>query len=81
MVKYAILYRYSFLWTYDLYGPVHMLLMGANLLRGQLGGGWALEIETFLGPVQWHRTVRAQPPPICPSDGFAHNKSIKYRVL
>jgi hypothetical protein len=28
-----------------------MLLMRANPLLGQLGGGWALEIETLLGPV------------------------------
>jgi hypothetical protein len=31
--------------------PYVMLLMLANPLRGQMGGGWALEIETFLGPV------------------------------
>jgi hypothetical protein len=34
-----------------------MLLMRANPLRGQLEGGWELEIQTFLGPVKWHRTV------------------------
>jgi hypothetical protein len=28
--------------------PYVMLLMWANPLRGQVGGGWALEIETFL---------------------------------
>jgi hypothetical protein len=38
--------------------PYVMLLIGANLLRGQLGGGWALEIEIFLELVQWHRAVR-----------------------
>jgi hypothetical protein len=27
-----------------------MFLMRADPLRGQVGGGWALEIETFLGP-------------------------------
>jgi hypothetical protein len=27
--------------------PYIMLLMPANPLRGQVGGGWALEIETF----------------------------------
>jgi hypothetical protein len=32
-----------------------------NLLRGQVGGGWALEIETFLGPVKQHRAVRRVP--------------------
>jgi hypothetical protein len=31
-----------------------MFLMQANPLRGQVAGGWALEIETFLGPVKWH---------------------------
>jgi hypothetical protein len=29
--------------------------MRADTLRGQVGGGWALEIESFLGPVKWHR--------------------------
>jgi hypothetical protein len=24
-------------------------------LRGQFGGCWALEIDSFLGPVKWHR--------------------------
>ncbi len=38
-----------------------MVLMWAASLRGQVGGGWALEIETFLGPVQWHRAVRRVP--------------------
>jgi hypothetical protein len=38
------------------YGPVidtalyAMLLMRANPLLGQVGGDWALEISTFLGP-------------------------------
>ncbi len=27
-----------------------MFLMRADPLRGEVGGGWALEIETFLGP-------------------------------
>ncbi len=52
--------------------------MRANPLRGQVGGGWALEIETFLFPVKWLRAVRrapfgpqksrdfqGQPPPTC----------------
>jgi hypothetical protein len=25
------------------------------LCIGQVGGGWALEIESFLGPVKWHQ--------------------------
>jgi hypothetical protein len=43
----------SYLWTYDL-----LVLMRADPIRGQVGGGWALEIETFVGPVKWHRAVR-----------------------
>jgi hypothetical protein len=45
------------------YGPMIytslyvMLLIKATPLRGQVGEGWALEIETFLGPVKWHRAV------------------------
>jgi len=27
-----------------------MVLMGAKALRGQVGGGWTLEIMKFLGP-------------------------------
>jgi hypothetical protein len=37
-------------------------LMRANPLPGQVGGGgWALEIEMFLGPVKWHQAVRRVP--------------------
>jgi hypothetical protein len=28
---------------------------------GHVGGGWALEIQNFLGPVKWHRAVRRVP--------------------
>jgi hypothetical protein len=38
--------------------PYVMFLMPADPLRGQVGGGKALEIETFFGPVKWHRAVR-----------------------
>jgi hypothetical protein len=30
-----------------------MLLRRANSLRGQVGGGYALEIETYLDSVKW----------------------------
>ncbi len=53
--------RSSYLWTYDLYGPYVMLSMRANPLRGQVGGGGAQEIETFLGPVKRHEAVRRVP--------------------
>jgi hypothetical protein len=35
-----------------------MFLMRRDTLRGQVGGGWGLEIESFLGPVKWHRADR-----------------------
>jgi hypothetical protein len=41
--------------------PYVMLLMRANRLRWQVGGGSALEIETFWGPVKWHQAVRRVP--------------------
>jgi hypothetical protein len=41
--------------------PYVMVLMRADPLRGQVGGGWALEIETFLSPVKGHVAVRLVP--------------------
>ncbi len=41
--------------------PCVMLLMRADPLRGQVGGGWALEIWSFLGPVKCHRADRRVP--------------------
>ncbi len=41
--------------------PCLMFWMRAGPLRGQVGGGLALEIETILGPVKWHRAVRRVP--------------------
>jgi hypothetical protein len=35
--------------------PCIMFWMQAYPLRGQVGGGWALEIESFSAPVKWHR--------------------------
>ena len=35
-----------------------MFWMRADPLRGQVGLGWALEIETFLGPAKWHRASK-----------------------
>ncbi len=46
--------KYSYLCTYDT-APCVMFLMCAlcsRSLRGQVGGGWALEISCFLGPVR-----------------------------
>ncbi len=44
---------------YDLYGPVCNVFDQGDPLRWQVGGGWALEIESFLGPVKWHRADSA----------------------
>jgi hypothetical protein len=40
---------------------VMFLMRPAPLQRRQVGGGWALEIESFLGPVKWHRAHRRVP--------------------
>ena len=51
--------------------PCVMFLMRADTLRGQVGGGWALEMESFLGPEKWHRADRRVPfgaPRFSPSD-------------
>ncbi len=70
-----------------------MFLRCAYTLRGQVGGGWALEIVSFLGPVKWHwiyrqvpfgkklKISRAQPPHTCPSNGSARIKSITDRAV
>jgi hypothetical protein len=36
-------------------------LCGQIHYQGKWEGGWALEIEMFLGPVKWHRAVRQVP--------------------
>ncbi len=48
-------------WTYDLYGPVRNAFDAGKPITRAMGGGWALEIESFLGPVKWHRAVRRVP--------------------
>jgi hypothetical protein len=66
-----------------------MLLMRANPLLGQVGGGWILEILTFwitFGTritaqcyFTWPKKVsfsRAQPSPTCPRNGFDLIKAI-----
>ncbi len=46
--------------------------MRADPLRVQVGNDWALEIETFLGPVKWHRAVRRVT--------FGTEKSLDFRL-
>ncbi len=41
--------------------PYVMVLKQADPLREQVGSGWALEIKTFLGPVELHQSVRRVP--------------------
>ncbi len=38
-----------------------IVLMRADTLRGQVGGDWALEIDTFLSPIKWHQAIRRVP--------------------
>jgi hypothetical protein len=53
---------YKYLCTYDLYSPVHNVLDACiSITRGSGGGGWALEISSFLGPVKWYRADRRVP--------------------
>ncbi len=35
--------------------------MRAYRLLREVGGGWALEFESFLGPVKWHQVDRRVP--------------------
>ncbi len=41
--------------------PCIMFWMHAYTLRGEVGGGWALEFPSFLGPVKWERADRRVP--------------------
>jgi hypothetical protein len=41
--------------------PFILFWMRAYLLFGEMGGGWALEFKSFLGPVKWHRADRRGP--------------------
>jgi hypothetical protein len=41
--------------------PCIMFWMRAYPLLREVGGGWALEFESFLGPVKWQRADRRVP--------------------
>ncbi len=70
-----------------------MFWMGAYTLRGEVGGGWALEFPSFLGPVrnepigEFHLgpkklgNSRAQPPPTSPSNVYAPIQNIMHRAV
>ncbi len=51
---------YNHLCTSDLYSPVHNVMDECISLLGQVGGGWALEISSFLGP-KWHSPIGSMP--------------------
>jgi hypothetical protein len=43
-------------------GPVRNAFeVSSTHCEGKYGGGWALKIGTFLGPVNWHRADRRVP--------------------
>ncbi len=42
--------HYSYFFTNDLFSPLHNVLDVCISLGGQVGGGWALEMESLLGP-------------------------------
>jgi hypothetical protein len=42
--------------------PCIMFWLRAYPLRGEMGGGWILGFESFLGPVKWHRADREKEP-------------------
>jgi hypothetical protein len=66
-----------------------MFLMRADPLRGQVGGSWSLEIESFWGPMIWYQAdigechlgpkkfkiSRDPTPPTCPNNGSARIKN------
>jgi hypothetical protein len=43
--------------------PCIIFWMRAYPLRGEVEGGWALEFESFLGPLHWHQADIASLPP------------------
>ncbi len=74
--------------------PYIMFWMRAYPLQGEVGGGWGLELDSFLGPVKRHReyrrvpfgpekleNFRAQPPPTSPSNGYALIQNIMHRAV
>ncbi len=71
-----------------------MFWMRAYPLFGQLGGGWALEILSFLGP-KWHSPTGSMPfhmaqktfnfqgltAPTWPRNGYAHIQNIMHGAV
>jgi hypothetical protein len=40
---------------------IHSVVFKKIYSNSYVRGSWAMEIETFLGPVKWHRAVRRVP--------------------
>jgi len=59
--------------------PCVMFLMLAGAIRGQVGGGWALKVESFLGPLKWHRADRPNPLPLAQVMDLPASKIITHR--
>jgi hypothetical protein len=47
-----------------IYTAYILFWMRAYPLRGEVGGGWALEFPSFLGPVKWERADRRKIPEV-----------------
>ncbi len=47
----------TYLWTFDLYGPLHNGFDVGNSFMRESRMGLGLEIEAVLGPVKWHQAV------------------------
>ena len=71
-----------------------MFWMRAYPLLGEVGGGWALEFPSFLGPEKWESTDRRVPfgaqktqefqgqtPPTSPSNGYVCIHNIMHRAV
>ncbi len=61
--------------------PCIMFWRRRYTLCGEVGGGWALEFPSFLGPVKWHRADRRVPfgAPTSPSNVYPRLQNIMHR--
>jgi hypothetical protein len=53
--------------------PCIRFWMRAYTLCGEVGGGWALEFPSFLGPMKWERADRQVP--------FGAQKALEFQGL
>ena len=75
------------LYLLTIYAPVIytaqciLFWMGAYTLRGEVGGGWALEFPSFLGPVKWERAHRRVPFGAQKRNGYARIQNIMHGAV